>query len=111
LILTPDDVKRKVSWLDARDIMTAQYLLWALASLVAALSLVFAFVGLKRRIERARPAKFRIGISLVDVIEGLTGKELSARAHTTMLVIGASIGLMLAVGGIAVLLMRQGGAS
>jgi hypothetical protein len=90
--------------------MTTQYLLWALASMVAALSLVFAFIGLKRRIERGRPAKFRIGISLVDVVEGLTGKELSPRAQTTMLVVGVSIGLILAAGGVAILLVRQGGA-
>ena len=90
--------------------MTAQYLLWALASVVAALSLVFAFVGLKRRIERGRPARFHIGLSLVDVVEGLTGKELSPRTQATMLVIGVSIALILAAVGVAFLLMRQGGA-
>ena len=90
--------------------MTAQYLLWALASVVAVLSLVFAFVGLKRRIERGRPARFHIGLSLVDMVEGFTGKELSPKAQTAMLVVGVSIGLILAAGGIAILLVRQGGA-
>jgi hypothetical protein len=90
--------------------MIANYLIWGFAGVFLVLALVFTIVGLRRRLERGHPARFSIGISLVDVIEGLSGKELSPKTQGAILFWGVSIGLLFAIAAIAFVLTSQGGA-
>ncbi len=91
--------------------MIASYLIWVLASVVAVASLVFAFIGVRRRIERGRPARFSLGIGLTDVIESLTGKELSTKTQATIFIVALATGLLVLAVGIGLMLMRQGAAA
>jgi hypothetical protein len=89
--------------------MAGRYLLWGLVGVIVVLSLVFAVAGIRRRMERGRPARFHLGFGagLVDVIEGLTGKELSPRAQAVVFGISIAIGLLALAVGLAVLLLRR----
>ena len=89
--------------------MTDRYLLWGHVGVIIVLSTVFAVAGIRRRIERGRPARFRVsfGIGLVDVIEGLTGKELSPRAQAIVFGITIAIGVLALAVGLAVMLLGR----
>jgi hypothetical protein len=90
--------------------MADRYLLWGLVGVIFVLSLVFAVAGLRRRLERGRPARFHFGFGagLVDVIEGLTGKELSPRAQAIVFAVSIAIGVLALIVGLSVLLLRRG---
>lgn len=89
--------------------MADRYLVWGLVSIIVVLSIVFAFAGIRRRLERGRPARFHLGVGagLVDVIEGLTGKELSPRAQAIVFALSIAIGALAIVVGLSVLLLRR----
>ena len=93
--------------------MADRYLLWGLVGVVAVLSIVFALAGIRRRIERGRPARFHFGFGagLVDVIEGLTGKELSPRAQAVAFAVRIAIGVLALLIGLSILLFRNGALS
>ena len=93
--------------------MADRYLVWGLISIVVVLSIVFAFAGIRRRLERGRPARFHFGFGagLVDVIEGLTGKELSPRAQAVVVAVSIAIGVLALLVGLSVLLLRRGAVS
>ena len=90
--------------------MAERYLLWGLVGLIIVLSTVFAVAGLRRRMERGKPARYHFGFGagLVDVIEGLTGKELSPRAQAVVFAITVAIGVLALAVGLAVMLLRRG---
>jgi hypothetical protein len=89
--------------------MADRYLVWGLVSVIVVLSVVFAFAGIRRRLERGRPARFHFGFGagLVDVIEGLTGKELSPRAQATVFGVTVAIGVLALLLGLSILLLRR----
>jgi hypothetical protein len=89
--------------------MAERYLLVGLISVIVVLSIVFAVAGIRRRIERGRPARFHFGFgaSLVDVIEGLSGRELSARAQAVVFAISIAIGVLALLIGLSVLLLGR----
>ena len=90
--------------------MADRYLLWGSVGVIFVLSIVFAVAGLRRRIERGRPARFHFGFGagLVDVIEGLTGRELSPRAQAVVFAITVAIGALALLVGLSVLLLGKG---
>ena len=90
--------------------MADRYLLWGLVGVIVVLSLVFAVAGIRRRMERGRPARFQFGFGVgpVDVIEGLTGKELSPRAQAIVFAVSIAIGVLALIVGLSVLLLRRG---
>ncbi len=85
-----------------------RYLTWGLAGVLAVLAIVFFIVALRRRIERGRPARFHIGLGLVDIIEGFTGKELSRRTQGVIFAVAIGIGVLAFLVGLAILLVRRG---
>ena len=89
--------------------MADRYLVWGLVSVVVVLSIIFAFAGIRRRLERGRPARFHFGFGagLVDVIEGLTGKELSPRAQAVVVAVSIAIGVLALLVGLSILLLRR----
>jgi hypothetical protein len=93
--------------------MADRYLQWGLVGAIAVIAIVFAVVGLRRRIARGRPARFHFGFGagLVDVIEGLSGRELSPRAQGFVFGVSIAIGIAALAVGIAVLLMGRDAAS
>ena len=90
--------------------MADRYLLWGILGIIVVLSLVFAVAGIRRRMARGRPARFQFGFGVgpVDVIEGLTGKELSPRVQAIVFAVSITIGLLALVVGLSVLLLRRG---
>jgi hypothetical protein len=52
--------------------MADRYLVWGLVSVVVVLSIVFAFAGFRRRIERGRPARFHFGFGVLALLVGLS---------------------------------------
>lgn len=90
--------------------MADRYLVWTLVGIVLVLSLAFAVAGIQRRIERGRPARFHFsfGAGLTDVIEGLTGRELSARAQAIVFSVSVGIGVLALAIGLSILLLRGG---
>lgn len=90
--------------------MADRYLVWGIVSVIVVLSIVFAAAGIRRRLERARPARFHIGFGagLVDVIEGLSGKELSPRAQAIVLAVSIAIGVLALAVGLTILFLRRG---
>ncbi len=93
--------------------MADRYLLWGLVGVIAILSIVFALAGIRRRIERGRPARFHFGFGagLVDVIEGLTGKEMSPRAQAVVVAVSIAIGVLALLVGLSIMLFRNGALS
>ncbi len=87
--------------------MTERYVVWALAGIAAVLAIVFAAAGIRRRIQRGRPAEFRIGfgMSAIDVIEGLSGRELTPKAQAIVYFTGLGLALLAVVVGLMVLLL------
>ena len=81
---------------------TRDYLIWAGVGVVAVVSLTMFVFGLKRRLERGRPARFTIGLGLVDVIEGITGKELSPQSQVRVFIFGLALSIALAMAAIGV---------
>jgi hypothetical protein len=81
------------------------YLLWALAGMAAVLILMLAAVALRRRLKRGHPARFSIGLSLIDVIEGLSGRELSSRTQAT--IVGGSLVVALLIVVVVFYLLTQ----
>jgi hypothetical protein len=102
LILTPGKVKRILSARMEGQAMN-EYLLWGLAGLGVVLILALAAVAVRRRLERGRPARFSIGLRPVDIIEGLTGRELSRRTQAAILAGSIASALMLVVVGLYLL--------
>jgi len=88
--------------------MESRYLVYGLASLLLVVAIVFMVVGVRRRIERGRPARFHFGIGLVDVIEGLTGKELSQKTQGRIFGAAVGLGLLALIIGLTLLLVRRG---
>jgi hypothetical protein len=97
-------------WREGRTEMTERYLVWTLVGIVIVLSVVFAVAGIRRRIERGRPARFHFGFGagLTDVIEGLTGRELSPRGQAIVFAVGVGIGVLALAIGLSILLLRGG---
>ena len=89
--------------------MADRYLVWGLVSVIVVLSVVFAVAGIRRRLERGRPARFHLGFGagLVDVIEGLTGKELSPRSQAIVLAVSIAIGVLALLLGLSILLLGK----
>jgi hypothetical protein len=90
--------------------MADRYLQWGLVGIVGVLAIVFAAAGIRRRLERGRPARFHIGFGagLVDVIEGLSGRELSPRAQAIVFAARLAIGVLALAVGLTILLLRRG---
>jgi hypothetical protein len=88
-----------------------RYLTWGLAGGLLVLAIVFFIVGLRRRLERGRPARFHFGLGLVDIIEGFTGRELSQRTQGMIFAVAVGIGVLAFLVGLALLLLRRGGLS
>ena len=82
---------------------TRDYLIWAGVGAVTVLSLTLFVFALKRRLERGRPARFSIGLGLADVIEGVTGKELSPRAQMRVFLFSVGLSVAAAAAAIGVL--------
>ena len=90
--------------------METQYvLIWAGVGTVAALSLTLFVFALKRRLERGRPARFSIGLGLVDVIEGLTGKELSPQSQMRIFLFSLALGVSAAAAAIGMAVYFRAG--
>jgi hypothetical protein len=89
--------------------MADRYLLWGFVGVIVVLSLVFAVAGIRRRMERGRPARFQFGFGVgpVDVIEGLTGKELSPRAQAIVFAVSIAIGALALIVGLSLLMLRR----
>jgi hypothetical protein len=102
--LTARNVKDNLGAQEGRVVETGDYLTWAGVGSVAALSLTMFVLALKRRLERGQPARFSIGLGLVDVIEGLTGKELSPRSQMRIFLFSIALGVSLAAAGIGVII-------
>lgn len=72
---------------------------------------VIVVVGVQRRLERGRRAKFGpgfgLGVGLVDVIEGLTGKTMSPEAEARTKWIEIGLGVLALTIGLGVLLARR----
>jgi hypothetical protein len=88
---------------------TSDYLTWTGVGVVAVFSLVMFVFALKRRLERGRPARFSIGLGMVDVIEGITGKELSARAQMRIFLLSLAVGVAAAAAAIGVIIYLRAG--
>ncbi|HEX5008187.1 MAG TPA: hypothetical protein VFV70_13810 [Hyphomonadaceae bacterium] len=88
--------------------MAERYRHWGLVGVILVLSTVFAVAGIRRRVERGRPARFHFGFGagFIDVIEGLTGKELSPRAQAIVFAITGAIGVLALAAGLALLARR-----
>ncbi len=85
-----------------------RYLTWGLAGGLLVVAVVVLVVALRRRIKRGRPARFHIGLGLVDVIEGLTGRELSRRSQGIIFGVVFGIGLFAFLVGLTLFLAQRG---
>jgi uncharacterized membrane protein len=89
--------------------MTERYVVWALAGIAAVLAVVFALAGIRRRIQRGRAAEFHIGfgMSAIDVVEGLSGRELTPKVQAIVYFTGLGLALLAVVVGLMVFLLSQ----
>lgn len=84
-------------------------LLFGLVGALLVLTLAFGVSVLRWRLARGRPM-FGIGAGLVDIVEIVTGKTLSADAQGVIRWIGIGIGLTVLVVGLALVLVRRANA-
>lgn len=67
---------------------------WPLTGVIIVTAPALLLVGLRRRRERGRPAGFKTGVGLVDVIEGIAGQPLSTAMQVTITTAAVALTLM-----------------
>jgi len=90
--------------------MASQYLVWGLAGIAVVLILALAAIAVRRRLERGRPARFSVGLSVIDIVEGVSGTELSPKAQAMVVAVSVALGLMAVAIAIYFAFMQPAGA-
>jgi hypothetical protein len=82
-------------------------IVWGLVAFVVVSMPVFIVPAFQRRIARGRPAPWTIGVGLVDLIEGLTGKEMSPAAQAKLRIVMFVLAVLALAGGLGLVLLRN----